>query len=46
MIETWQLSVWFAAILALMFSAGCTVGFTYARNKQGKRAAHAHSRKR
>lgn len=45
MIETWQLSVWFAALLALMFSAGCTVGYTFSRNKS-RRVTHAHARKR
>lgn len=44
-LEAWQITVWFAALLALMFGAGCTFGYTFSRNKS-RRVSHAHSRKR
>lgn len=44
--QTWQLTVWFAAIMAAMFGAGCTFGYTYKRNKAQKALSNGNSRKR
>jgi hypothetical protein len=41
--QTWQLTVWFAALMGITFFAGCTYGYTFSRNKYRK-APHARKR--
>lgn len=39
-LEPWQITVWMAAILGLMFGSGCSVGYAMAR-KHTRKAVHA-----
>ena len=43
-LEAWQITVWMAALLALMFCAGCTFGYAFSRNKHTQKAVHARKR--
>jgi uncharacterized membrane-anchored protein YhcB (DUF1043 family) len=41
--QTWQLTLWLAALMSITFVAGCTYGYTFSRNKHRK-APHARKR--
>ncbi|CAB4186044.1 hypothetical protein UFOVP1209_20 [uncultured Caudovirales phage] len=46
MLTTAQYTTWMIALIALTFSAGCTVGSTWRRTRTPVKANHAQSRKR
>ena len=34
--QEWQITVWMCSLMALMFCAGCSFGYTFSRNKTRK----------